>query len=69
MCKVLGHVWNNEFICTRCKYKGRYEEFPQKLIDEDGIPHRVVMDYMRRKYMHMLPPSQKLFNEKEKRED
>lgn len=58
ICKIVGHDYNGEFVCTRCKRICKYEDIPSDRLDE-GIPHNIVMDYMRRKYIDILPPAQK----------
>ncbi len=58
ICKIINHNWNGDFVCTRCKRICRYEDIPKDRLDE-GIPHNIVMDYLRRKYVDMLPPAQK----------
>ena len=58
ICRVIGHDYNKEFVCTRCKRICRYEDIPPNRLDE-GIPNGIVMDYLRRKYIDMLPPAQK----------
>jgi hypothetical protein len=60
ICRIVGHDLNEEFYCKRCKHQKTYEELTLEECDK-GIPHKIVMDYMRRKYMHLMPPNQQKY--------
>ena len=66
MCKLVDHDYDRHtWVCKRCKRRCTYEEYP----DHDAVPHVIMMRHLRKKYLDLLPPIQRVVKEQEDEEE